>query len=354
MKKIVIFASGGGTNAENMIKYFEKKESATVVSVFTNNSNAKVIERASDLKVSSEIFSKNELFEGKVLEKLNIIHPDLIILAGFLLKLPESIIENYPNKIINIHPALLPKYGGKGMYGMNVHKAVVENQEKESGITIHYVNENYDEGNIIFQKSFPLSGNETPDDVAEKIHELEQRHFPEVIEKIITQDLNKKLVTLKHDVHIYTDGAAKGNPGRGGYGVVMELVGTPHKKEFYEGFRLTTNNRMELLAVIVGLEKLKNPNMKVLVVSDSKYVVDSVVKKWVLGWEKKGFADRKNSDLWKRFLVIYRKHQVDFKWIKGHNNHPQNERCDELAVMASMQKDVSIDVFYEKEVDKLL
>ena len=159
---------------------------------------------------------------------------------------------------------------------------------------------------------------------------------------------------MKHDVHIYTDGAAKGNPGRGGYGVVIELVGTPHKKEFYEGFRLTTNNRMELLAVIVGLEKLKNPNMKVLVVSDSKYVVDSVVKKWVLGWEKKGFVDRKNSDLWKRFLIIYRKHQVDFKWIKGHNNHPQNERCDELAVMASMQKEVSIDVFYEKEADKLL
>jgi len=159
---------------------------------------------------------------------------------------------------------------------------------------------------------------------------------------------------LKHDVHIYTDGAAKGNPGRGGYGVVMELVGTPHKKEFYEGFRLTTNNRMELLAVIVGLEKLKNPNMKVLVVSDSKYVVDSVVKKWVLGWEKKGFVDRKNSDLWKRFLITYRKHQVDFKWIKGHNNHPQNERCDELAVMASMQKEVSIDVFYEKEAYKLL
>ena len=159
---------------------------------------------------------------------------------------------------------------------------------------------------------------------------------------------------MKHDVHIYTDGAAKGNPGRGGYGVVIELVGTPHKKEFYEGFRLTTNNRMELLAVIVGLEKLKNPNMKVLVVSDSKYVVDSVVKKWVLGWEKKGFVDRKNSDLWKRFLIIYRKHQVDFKWIKGHNNHPQNERCDELAVMASMQKEISIDVFYEKEEAKLL
>lgn len=159
---------------------------------------------------------------------------------------------------------------------------------------------------------------------------------------------------MGHDVHIYTDGAAKGNPGPGGYGVVMELVGTPHKKEFYEGFRLTTNNRMELLAVIVGLEKLKKPNMSVLVVSDSKYVVDSVLKKWVLGWEKKGFADRKNADLWKRFLLIYRKHKVDFKWIKGHNSHPQNERCDELAVMASMQKQLSVDEFYENENGKML
>lgn len=159
---------------------------------------------------------------------------------------------------------------------------------------------------------------------------------------------------MSHQVHIYTDGAAKGNPGKGGYGVVMELVGTPYKKEFYEGFRLTTNNRMELLAVIVGLEKLKNPNMKVLVVSDSKYVVDAVEKKWVFGWENTGYKGKKNPDLWKRFLKIYRQHQVDFKWIKGHNNHPQNERCDELAVMASLQKNVSVDVFYENEADKLL
>ena len=159
---------------------------------------------------------------------------------------------------------------------------------------------------------------------------------------------------MEHQVHIYTDGAAKGNPGPGGYGVVMEWVGKPYRKEFFEGFRLTTNNRMELLAVIVGLEKLKTPNTKVLVVSDSKYVVDSVEKKWVLGWEKKGFADRKNPDLWKRFLIIYRKHQVDFKWKKGHNNHSQNERCDELAVMASMQKELSVDAFYEKEEAKLL
>ena len=158
---------------------------------------------------------------------------------------------------------------------------------------------------------------------------------------------------MEHEVHIYTDGAAKGNPGPGGYGVVMELVGTQHKKEFYEGFRHTTNNRMELLGVIVGLEKLKTANMKVLVVSDSKYVVDAVLKQWVFGWEKKGFVGKKNPDLWKRFLIIYRKHQVDFKWIKGHNNHLQNERCDALAVMASMQKTLSVDAFYEKVDEKL-
>ncbi len=158
---------------------------------------------------------------------------------------------------------------------------------------------------------------------------------------------------MSYQVHIYTDGAAKGNPGPGGYGVVMELVGTNYKKEFFEGFRLTTNNRMELLAVIVGLEKLKNPNTKVLVISDSKYVVDSVTKNWVFGWEKKGFVGKKNPDLWKRFLVIYRKHQVDFRWIKGHNNHPQNERCDQLAVMASTQKKLNIDAFYEQQDEKM-
>lgn len=157
-----------------------------------------------------------------------------------------------------------------------------------------------------------------------------------------------------HQVHIYTDGAAKGNPGNGGYGIVMELAGTSYKKEYFEGFRHTTNNRMELLAVIVGLEKLKNSEMSALVVSDSKYVIDSVVKGWVFGWEKKGFAGKKNPDLWIRFLQIYRKHKVDFKWIKGHNNHLQNERCDQLAVMASNQKTLSIDFFYEQEQHKLL
>ena len=159
---------------------------------------------------------------------------------------------------------------------------------------------------------------------------------------------------MSHEVHIYTDGAAKGNPGPSGYGVVMEMVGTPYKKEFYEGFRLSTNNRMELLAVIVGLEKLKSPNTKVLVVSDSKYVVDAVEKRWVFQWEKINFKAKKNPDLWMRFLKVYRKHQVDFQWIKGHNNHPQNERCDELAVMASQQEKLSIDEFYEREEGKLL
>lgn len=159
---------------------------------------------------------------------------------------------------------------------------------------------------------------------------------------------------MSHEVHIYTDGAAKGNPGPAGYGVVMEMVGTPYKKEFCEGFRLSTNNRMELLAVIVGLEKLKNPKTKVLVVSDSKYVVDAVEKRWVFQWEKINFKAKKNPDLWMRFLKVYRKHQVDFQWVKGHNNHPQNERCDALAVMASQQEQLSVDEFFEKQDEKLL
>jgi phosphoribosylglycinamide formyltransferase-1 len=188
MKKIVIFASGSGTNAENIIKYFENKDIATVVAVFTNNPNAKVIERAKNFQIPTEIFSKDELNQGKVLQKIIDFAPNLIILAGFLLKLPKNIIESYPNTIINIHPALLPKYGGKGMYGMNVHKAVVENKEKETGITIHFVNKNYDEGNIIFQKKVTLLITDTPEVVAEKIHELEQNYFPTVIEELLTSN----------------------------------------------------------------------------------------------------------------------------------------------------------------------
>ncbi|WP_046743353.1 ribonuclease HI [Kordia zhangzhouensis] len=156
------------------------------------------------------------------------------------------------------------------------------------------------------------------------------------------------------DVHIYTDGSSRGNPGPGGYGIVMEWVGKPYQKEFSEGYRKTTNNRMELLAVIVALEKLKYMHTDVTVFTDSKYVVDSVEKKWVFGWEKKGFSGKKNADLWMRFLKIYRKHIVNFQWIKGHNNHPQNERCDFLAVEASKKEKLKIDSFFENESAKLL
>lgn len=185
----MIFASGSGTNAENIIKYFDSLNSGGVVAVFTNNSNAKVIERAYIHQVATEIFSKEELIEGKVLQKIDAIQPDLIVLAGFLWKFPENIIKAYPNKIINIHPALLPKYGGKGMYGINVHQAVLGNNEIETGITIHFVNENYDEGGIIFQKKVAIENCKTAEEIAEKIHELEYLHFPEIIEKLLISNL---------------------------------------------------------------------------------------------------------------------------------------------------------------------
>tara|TARA_B110000977_G_scaffold3890_1_gene5363 strand:+ start:5185 stop:5670 length:486 start_codon:yes stop_codon:yes gene_type:complete len=151
-------------------------------------------------------------------------------------------------------------------------------------------------------------------------------------------------------IHLYTDGSSLGNPGQGGYGAIIEWVGKSYKKEISEGYRMTTNNRMELLAVIVGLETLKIQPMEVLVCSDSKYVIDSVQKKWVFGWEKKGFKGKKNPDLWKRYLKIHRKHKVDFQWIKGHNDHPQNERCDWLAVNAAKQKTLLVDSAFEQNL----
>jgi phosphoribosylglycinamide formyltransferase-1 len=181
MKKIVVFASGSGTNAENIIRYFAEKRTAVVEMIFTNNVSALAIDKAQNLGVESFVFSKSELNEGKVLQKLKTIDPDLIVLAGFLLKFPQSIIEAYPFKVINIHPALLPKYGGKGMYGLNVHRAVVENKENETGITIHYVNEHYDEGGVIAQKRVVVLATDTAEVIAEKVHELEQRFFPEII-----------------------------------------------------------------------------------------------------------------------------------------------------------------------------
>ena len=185
MVKIVIFASGSGSNAENISTYFEKSKLAEVRHILTNNNKASVLERAKRLKIKSFVFSRNDFNdEPKMLSFLKK-EADLIVLAGFLWKVPAYIIDAFPNKIINIHPALLPKYGGKGMYGMNVHKAVVLNEESETGITIHFVNKNYDEGAIIFQATTPVLKSDTPEDVAKKIHLLESENFPKVIEDII-------------------------------------------------------------------------------------------------------------------------------------------------------------------------
>lgn len=152
-------------------------------------------------------------------------------------------------------------------------------------------------------------------------------------------------------IEIFTDGAASGNPGPGGYGVILRAGN--HYKELSGGFRMTTNNRMELLAVIEGLSAIKSPGQEVTVVSDSKYVVDSVEKKWVFGWVKIGFKGKKNKDLWVRFLNVYKLHHVKFVWIKGHNAHPENERCDVLAVAASKNRsELAIDVEFEKERNK--
>ena len=184
MKNIVLFASGNGSNAEKIIKYFKNNNLGVVVAIFSNKAEAKVLERAKNHNISSVVFNKAQLNEGFVLEKLHQFQPDLIVLAGFLLKFPESILKEYP-KVINIHPALLPKYGGKGMYGMNVHETVLKNKEKETGITIHYVNEHYDEGEFIFQKSVNIEDCKTAEEIAYKIHELEYQYFPTVISEVL-------------------------------------------------------------------------------------------------------------------------------------------------------------------------
>lgn len=185
-KRIVIFASGSGTNAENIIKYFQRTQFAEVVLVLSNNKDAIVLERAKNLDVSPISFTKEELFsEEGVLKILKESKADLIVLAGFLLKFPEIILKVFPNRVINVHPALLPKYGGKGMYGNFVHEAVLKNKETETGITIHYVNENYDEGAIISQKKISLSESDTGQTIAQKVHKLEYEWFPKIIEEIL-------------------------------------------------------------------------------------------------------------------------------------------------------------------------
>lgn len=184
MKKIVLFASGNGSNAEEIIRYFKENNQGTVVAIFSNKPDAKVLDRAKNHDIPAIVFSRAQLNEGFVLKKLHQFQPDVIVLAGFLLKFPENILKQY-SKVINIHPALLPKYGGKGMYGMNVHQAVLENKEKETGITIHYVNEHYDEGEFIFQKTVNIEDCKTAEEIAQKVHELEHQYFPTVISEIL-------------------------------------------------------------------------------------------------------------------------------------------------------------------------
>jgi phosphoribosylglycinamide formyltransferase-1 len=190
MKNIAIFASGSGTNAENIARYFMGSKEINVSVVLSNNKNVKVHERVNRLGIPSYVFTRDEFAEGTpVIAKLTEYKADLIVLAGFMNKISDALLKAFSNKIINIHPALLPKYGGQGMYGMHVHEAVVCAGEKESGITIHYINEQYDEGEIIFQATCPVLPSDTPEDVATKVHALEYEYYPPVIERLLSEPM---------------------------------------------------------------------------------------------------------------------------------------------------------------------
>jgi phosphoribosylglycinamide formyltransferase 1 len=191
MKKITIFASGSGSNAQRIAEYFKGNTEIIVSHIYCNNPAAYVLTRAERLGIPAIIFNRNEFYKTDlVLNKLLSHKPDLIALAGFLWLIPDNILDAFERRIINIHPALLPKYGGKGMYGSRVHEAVIESGETASGITIHYVNEKYDEGNIIFQAKCRVERNETPESLASKIHSLEHEYYPRIIEKLLIPDLN--------------------------------------------------------------------------------------------------------------------------------------------------------------------
>lgn len=185
MKRIAIFVSGGGTNLQRIAEYFASNDNVDIVCVVSNNKDAYANQRARNLGIPLLLVEKEYFNSDLFVERMQFLAVDLIVLAGFLWLIPQNLINAFPNKIINIHPALLPKYGGKGFYGHHVHEAVVAAHEKESGITIHYVNEEYDSGNIIFQKTVALTPTDTPDDVAAKIHILEQENFPVVIENLL-------------------------------------------------------------------------------------------------------------------------------------------------------------------------
>ncbi len=187
MKRIAIFASGSGTNTEAICRHFQDSLYIEVSLIVTNNPNAKVVDRAKELRIPCYVFQQEALGNGEVLRKLQFMRIDFIVLAGFLKKIPADIVETYENKIVNIHPALLPEYGGKGMYGMKVHQAVYDNEEEETGITIHYVSQDYDEGDIIFQHAVELAPEDEPDDIAGMVQELEHKFYPGVIESLVME-----------------------------------------------------------------------------------------------------------------------------------------------------------------------
>ena len=188
MKRIAIFASGSGSNAQKIIEQFAVSSDTEISLILSNNENAYVLQRAAEAAIPAYVFDKDLLYKSdKVHDILRDIGIDFIVLAGFLWLVPQNILQSWPNRIVNIHPALLPKFGGKGMYGDRVHKTVIESGEKETGITIHYVNEKYDDGKIIFQESFDILPDETPESIAERIHKLEHKNFPEVIEKLLAE-----------------------------------------------------------------------------------------------------------------------------------------------------------------------
>tara|TARA_Y100000389_G_scaffold112877_1_gene110029 strand:- start:36 stop:614 length:579 start_codon:yes stop_codon:yes gene_type:complete len=185
IKRIVLFASGSGTNVENIIRFFRQNPQVEVINILTNNPKAGVIDRIRPMKIPTIVFDKEQLNSGALSQQLELLNPDLIVLAGFLLKIPLDFTNAFRNKIINIHPSLLPKHGGKGMYGDRVHQSVKDAGDKETGISIHYVNENYDEGSIIFQAKVEVAEEDSISQIAHKVHQLEYKHFPEVIQKIL-------------------------------------------------------------------------------------------------------------------------------------------------------------------------
>jgi phosphoribosylglycinamide formyltransferase-1 len=187
-KRIILFASGNGSNAVNICQYFEHVQNIDVTEVYTNNSKARVINKLTFFEIKTNVFNKVAFTDGELLSEIKSKKPNLIVLAGFLWKIGSDWVNEFSNKIINIHPALLPKYGGKGMYGIHVHQAVKENHETETGITIHYVNEAYDEGEVIFQAKVTIENEDSIETIASKVYELEQANFPKVIQNLLNKD----------------------------------------------------------------------------------------------------------------------------------------------------------------------